>query len=263
VAYQAAVDAASAKVDVATQAMTQAQIVSPILGHVVAVNLKVGDKVSSGSSTADIVVQGPSGYEVSTTVTVDQLTSLKIGQAAQVLPDGSTVSLPGKVVSIGVTTSSSSSTTYPVVIGFTEQVASLRNGSTAAVAIELDKAARGLAVPTSALTVVNGQHLVSVLVKGQATTKIVQIGAVGTDYTAIKSGLEAGDVVVLADMAQPLPASASETGTNTNTRTRGAGGAGGFGGFGGGGGGGGGGFGGFGGGGGGRGGFGGAGRGGG
>ena len=39
------------------------------------------------------------------------------------------------------------------------------------------------------------------------TTVTVEVGAIGTDHTEVVDGLDAGDEVVLADLAQPLPSS--------------------------------------------------------
>ena len=77
---------------------------------------------------------GPGGYEVATTVTVDDLPDVKIGQAATITLDGSSAVLSGEVVRIGVAPASSTSdTTYPVVVAITEASKDLRNGATASV----------------------------------------------------------------------------------------------------------------------------------
>ncbi len=61
---------------------------------------------------------------------------------------------------------------------------------------------------------------VTVLADGRTTRTRVGIGAVGPDYTQLTSGIEAGAVVVLADLSEAVPAS------STTTRFGGAGGAG-------------------------------------
>ena len=73
VAYQSAVDAATANVTVAQQALAQATVVSPIDGTVVAVNLRPGTTASAGSTTQTIVVvEGAGGFEATTTVSLDR-----------------------------------------------------------------------------------------------------------------------------------------------------------------------------------------------
>ena len=81
VSYQKAVDAATAKVAVAQQALDQATITTPIAGKVVAVNMTVGGSVSD-ATTQNIVVQGAGGFEATTTVGVDDVAKVKVGQRA-------------------------------------------------------------------------------------------------------------------------------------------------------------------------------------
>jgi HlyD family secretion protein len=211
-AYQKAVDAAEANLAVAQQAVLQAIIVSPIAGTVVAVNMAPGDSVTAGSTTATIVIAGTGGYEAVTMVKVTDLPKLKVGQSAVVQPDGTTSTITGKVANIGlVSTSSSTGTTYPVTIGFSGDTGELHNGGTASVAITTASADAGLAVPSSAVHANNGTYTVTTL-EGDTTKDVtVEIGAIGPEWTEIKSGLNAGQTVVLADLEQPLPSSATSS----------------------------------------------------
>jgi HlyD family secretion protein len=243
VAYQSSVDAATYAVAAAQQAVDAATMASPIAGTVVGVNLQAGDTVSANSSTKDVVVQGNGGYEISTSVSVDNLGSVAIGQPATLVADGSHRALPGKVVSIGVVPASTTTTAtlYHVIVGLENPDAALHDGATGTVSIITKQAHAALAVPTSAVTTTGNRHTVSVLRGGTPTVVAVQTGVMGNQWTEITSGLQAGDAVVLADVGAPLPGSATaSTGTNTGTPTRfggfggaGAGGGGGLGGFGG------------------------------
>jgi HlyD family secretion protein len=231
VAYQKAVDAAAAEVAVAEQAAAQASLVSPITGTVQQVDLAVGDSVSPGSSAAAVVIVGSGGYEVPTTVTVDDLPDLDLGQAVTILADGTDEPVEGEVVGIGtVGSSSGSATTYPVTVALTDQPDGFRNGTTASLSIVTARTADAVAVPTSAVTVEGGRATVTVLDDGKPSEVTVQTGAVGEVWTEITDGLDVGQTVVLADLDAPLPTSATDTQT-----TGGFGGpGGGFGGFGGG-----------------------------
>jgi multidrug efflux pump subunit AcrA (membrane-fusion protein) len=212
VAYQKAVDAAAAEVAVAEQAAAQATLISPIAGTVQQVGIAAGDAVTAGSSTAAVVVVGDGGYEVTTTVTVDDLPDLEPGQAVTVLADGSDAPADGEVVGIGtVGTSSGSATTYPVTIGLTDPPEGLRNGNTASLSIVTARTDDAVAVPTSAVTVDGGRATVTVLDDGSPTEVTVQTGAVGETWTEITDGLDVGQTVVLADLDAPLPSSATDT----------------------------------------------------
>jgi len=220
VADQAAADAAQANVTAAQQDLAQAAVVSPIDGTVAAVNMKVGDHVGAASSTENIVVVGPGGYEVTTTVPVTDIGNVKLADAAKVVPDGSASAIDGKVVSIGVVpTTSGSTTTYPVVIGLNGSPDGLRNGIDASVTITLNEVNGVLAVPTSAVRTAGAGafHIVMVLSGSKTQTMPVQVGAIGPDLTEIKSGLSEGQQVVVADLNAPLP-------SNSTTRLGGGGG---------------------------------------
>ncbi|MBV8982437.1 MAG: biotin/lipoyl-binding protein [Acidimicrobiia bacterium] len=224
VADQAAADAAQANVTAAQQDLAQGTIVSPIDGTVAAVNMKAGDHVGAASTTENIVVVGPGGYEVTTTVPVTDIGNVKLADVASVVPDGAGSAIDGKVVSIGVVpTTSGSTTTYPVVIGLNGSPEGLRNGGDADVTITLNQVTGVLAVPTSAVRTAGAGafHIVQVLTGSTTRTTPVQVGAVGPDLTEIKSGLQEGQQVVIADLNAPLP---------SNTLTRGFGGGGGLGG---------------------------------
>jgi HlyD family secretion protein len=220
-AYQKAVDAAAADVAVAEQAIAQATIVSPIAGTVQAVDLAVGDTVSAGSTTANIVVVGAGGFEVTTTVSVDQVPQVQVGQPATFLPDGSKHALGGKVTSIALApTTSSGATSYHVVVGLDDPGAALNNGSTGSVAIVTKTSRAALAVPTSAVTAAGTRHTVTVLDGDTPTRTLVQVGVVGDTWTEITGGVHAGQTVVLADRDEPLPGSATSS-SNGSTSTNG------------------------------------------
>jgi hypothetical protein len=238
VAAQQSVDAATAAVAAAQQSVDQATVTSPIAGTVVAVNMQVGDHVTATSSTENIVVQGTGGYQVTTTVNVDNIPQVAIGQDATVVPDGTHHALDGKVVAISVAPAATTTTTtlYRVVVGLTDPTAKLENGATGTVSIMTKQARASVAVPTSAVTTTRNRHFVTVVSGGTTTVTPVQVGVLGDRWTQITSGLQAGQQVMLADRGAPLPgsATASSNGTTTNPfagRFGGfGGGAGGFGG---------------------------------
>ncbi len=225
VSYQKAVDAAESEVAVAQQAIAQATIVSPLVGTVQAVNLAVGDSVTAGSTTANVVVVGPGGFEATTLVSVDDVTDVKVGQAAILLPDGSKRPLAGTVSSISLAPDPAASTTsYRVVIGLTDSDTTLSNGSTGSLAIVTQSSRAGLAVPTSAITSTGNRHTVTVLDGGTTERVAVEVGVVGETWTEIASGLKAGQQVVLADISEPLPGSATESsGSNSQNQFPGGG----------------------------------------
>lgn len=216
-AAERAVAAAQADLAVAEQARAQATLTAPAAGTVVAVSLQPGATVSASSSSATVVVVVDPAMEASTTVTVDQVHDVQVGQVASVVPDGRTEALAGKVSHLAVTPDTSGTTpTYRVTIAFDRPVTDLGNGSTAAVTITLGSVADAMAVPTSAIATTGGLRTVSVLDGDAVQIARVQVGVVGDTWTEITSGLAEGQTVVLADLAEPLPSSATDAATTSN-----------------------------------------------
>ena len=211
-ADQAAVDAANAEVAVAQQNLAAATLVSPLTGMVANIGLTVGQPAGQ----QHIVVIGPGANQVTTAVSDTQAGQIKPGQQATVTPDGSTTALTGQVTSIGLlaSTTSSGSPSYPVTISLPSSADALFSGATASVSIITSTAGAAVTVPTSAVHLQGSFATVSVLVNGQPQPKRVALGVIGASVTEIRSGLNAGDEVVLADLSQPLPTS------NTNSRGR-------------------------------------------
>jgi HlyD family secretion protein len=207
-------------VAVAQQAVAQATISSPIPGTVVAVNVAPGQSVSAGSTSANVIVEGAGGFEVSTSIGIDSIPRVKVGQNAQVTPDGARRARVARVSSIGVAPDpSSTATRYVVFLALENPNAKLNNGSTATVSIVTGDAKGGLAVPTSAVTTNGSRHTVEVLRGGTPTTKRIRIGVSGPIWTEVRSGLRRGDEVVVADLSEPLPSSATSSTNGDQNQT--------------------------------------------
>jgi RND family efflux transporter MFP subunit len=212
IAYQSAVDAASLQVEVATQALAQAIIVSPITGTVTAVNIETGDDITGASDTETIVIEGSGGYEATLMVSINDIDEIEVGQSTTLVADGSTESVAGEVVQISSIPAEANTTTYRVTVGLDDQASTLHNGNIGNIGIVTGNAESVMAVPTSAISLDGTSHTVSVVnTDGTLTTVTVQVGVVGGTWTEITSGdLSIGQQVVLADLDEPLPGSATE-----------------------------------------------------
>jgi multidrug efflux pump subunit AcrA (membrane-fusion protein) len=220
-ADQASVDSTNADLAAANQNLSAATLTSPIAGTVAQVGVTTGQTVAGASTQADIVIIGPGSDEVTTTVTDTQVGQVHTGQTATITPDGTNLRLSGQVTQVGILGSSSSSggVTYPVTISLDQTPQQLFAGATAAVSINTGAAHAAVAVPTSAVHTAGARRFVTVLRNGQITVAPVTVGVVGATLTEIRSGLRAGDQVVIANLKDPLPTS--------NTGLRGFGGGGG------------------------------------
>lgn len=208
---EGAVVDARADLDAARQALDQATLASPIAGTVIAVSLEAGASVTASSTTAVVVVAGTAELEATTTVGIDDIEDVRVGQPATVLPDGRAEPLSGTVSSIAVSpTTSGTTASYGVVVRFDEPVTDLGNGSTATVTIVTASIPDAVAVPLSALRTEGQRHAVTVLDGETLRPTVVSVGVVGDTWAEVTDGLTVGQAVVLADLAEPLPSSATD-----------------------------------------------------
>ena len=187
----------------------------------IAVNIAPGDSVSAGSTTETIVIQGAGGYEATTTVSLAKVAEVQVGATATVLPDGSSTAFSGKVVSVAVvpTTSTTGTSSFAVAIALDGDTSALHNGGIGSVAIVTGSTAATLAVPTSAVTTDGSTHTVQVDDGTTVTATRVGVGVIGPVWTQITSGLAEGQQVVLAELDKPLPSSATSSSNSTTGRS--------------------------------------------
>lgn len=227
-ADQAAVDAANADVRAATQQLARATLTSPLDGTVAAIGFVPGQRVGAGSSTATVVVVAPGGEQASASVSDADVDQVRVGLRALITPAAGGAPLDGTVTAIGLIgqASSSGSVSYPVTIAVGPGARGLPNGAAVSVAIQVRQVNGVLTVPSSAIRSAGTRSVVQVLRTGKSTPLLVTVGAQGALRSEIRSGLAAGDQVILADLSTPLP-----TATTKNLRGLRGGGRGGAGGI--------------------------------
>lgn len=224
---QASIDTAEANLTEAEQSLHAATLTSPIGGTVVSVGISEGDTVSAGSSTEVITILGTNSYEIEATLDSSQISSVKVGQSADVEIDGVDGNVVGTVSQVGPVQSSSSGYSYPVIVALPASAASeMHPGSTANVTITTGAESNVVAVPTSAVQTLGSRSYVMEISKDGLTRKFITIGMIGDTYTQVKSGLSPGQSVVLVDYAEAVPSSSSNT--SLSSVLGGGGGAGGF-----------------------------------
>ena len=237
---QAAVTTAEDALSSTQANLASATLRSSIAGTVGSVTLVSG----SSSGGMSVVIVGTGAVAVTVNVPLASMATVRVGQKANVTPQGATTSAPGTVTSISLlpaTTSSTSSTAggkataqgtgtgqaaatssspvYPAVILVPDALPALASGSRADVSLLIGTASNVLNVPNSALTPLgNGQALALAFKKGVATRAMVKTGFAGTLATEVTSGLTAGQQVALADLSTALPTN------TTNARRFGVGG---------------------------------------
>ena len=253
-ATTASINAAAATVQVKENALTQAEttlasatLTAPFDGIVAEVNVAVGDSTGSSggsssggsgssgsgssgsggsgagsnaqgsSSSAAVVVISKGEFTVSTSVSSGDIASVARGLQAVITPSGASQPIYGTVTSVGVVASTSSGTsTFPVVIGVTGTHDDLRAGSSVSVEIVTAQLSDVIAVPTLALTSTNGTTTVTKLVDGNEVSAPVTTGEVIGNQTVITEGLDEGDQIVMSGFraAEGTGATGTQRGQN-------------------------------------------------
>ncbi len=189
----------------ANQNLAAATLTAPISGTVAQVTLTRGS-VASTSSGVTIIGEGAGHF--TSTVTLTQLPSLKVGDAVSVLPIGLSTPLSGTVTNIGLlpASTSSSTPTYPITVTVSYGVSTLPEGDRASLTVSTATAKNALTVPASAVTTsTSGVTQVNVLNGSTVTPTKVTLGLVGQGRAQILTGLARDQAVVLADVAEALP----------------------------------------------------------
>ncbi len=229
---------ASAKAQLAAATMT-----SPIDGAVAEVNLTVGESVSgnssdggsdtgstsgattsgsstSSSSSAQVLVISTNSWIVDATVDATSVGLIKTGEQAQLTVTGASDVVYGTIASIGLVSSSSSGTaSYPVVIDVTGSPSGLHDGASVTAALIYKQVSNAVVVSTLALhRNTSGGQYVEKQVNGKIVQTPVQVGISSGGQTEITSGLSAGDKIVVPQLQR------TTGGASTGTRgTNGAG----------------------------------------
>ncbi|HJP89447.1 MAG TPA: efflux RND transporter periplasmic adaptor subunit [Candidatus Limnocylindrales bacterium] len=189
-------------------------LVAPGDGVVTAVNLAVGADAPSGAAITLL----SSDLVVTTSVVESDIAAIKADQTATVDVSALDASLRGTVASIdpvGSGSGSGSVVSYAVKVALDAPPAGLRPGMSADITITAASATGVLAIPSRALTGNAGNYTVRVVAAdGSVSTRTVEVGLVTSSLAEIKSGLQAGEMVVTG------------TSSNQNSVTNGFGGGG-------------------------------------
>lgn len=218
---QASIDEARAEVATANADLRQATLRSPINGAVTAVTIHHGDAVGSGSaSSPEVEVVGAGQDQVALALSDTEIRHVRVGMPATVVADGTSRSVTGHVatINVGGTESDTGAVSYPVTVTMPNSP-NLVNGAAAAVTVVVSTVHDVLTVPTSAVHHSGSATYVEVLGAGTPARRTVTIGAIGAARTEVRSGLTAGQRVVLANLDQSVPSSSSTlTGRNFGRR---------------------------------------------
>jgi peptidoglycan hydrolase-like protein with peptidoglycan-binding domain len=164
--------------------------------------VSLGSSVGSGTALASLYYPGQ--LEAQAQVGQADITSLKVGQKAQLTIDGHTGTITGTITSISQQPASSSSAAggssstveYTVTLKLKSIPSYAREGMTGSLEVIIAQRQNVLIVPTSAVTGTTSTSYVRVLMNGQPAYRQVQTGMATASLTEITGGLAAGETVI-------------------------------------------------------------------
>jgi macrolide-specific efflux system membrane fusion protein len=176
--------------------LSHATLVAPADGIVTVINLTVG----ATAPTADAIDVASTTYQVTANVVESDVSSLTVGQPATVTVTSINADLTGTVTAIAPVAETSTTggvVNYAVTVSLNSPPATLRPGMTADVTVTTASATGVLAVPAAAIRGTSGAYNVLVLTAaGTPESRPVTVGLMTSSLVEIKSGLNAGEVVI-------------------------------------------------------------------
>jgi macrolide-specific efflux system membrane fusion protein len=175
-------------------------VIAPINGTIIQRNVESGQTFT----TSDPVLVMSDRLTVKAQVDETDLAQIKLGQKADIVLDAySGDIIPAKVKRIAYdATTVNNVTTYTVDILPDKTPEFMRSGMTANVTFDTASQNQVLAVPSSAIKIEKGKMVVLVAGPngGESVKKEVRTGASDGKLTEIKSGLEAGEMVLIPSL---------------------------------------------------------------
>ena len=185
-------------VDNAKSALDATELIAPISGTVTSLSLSVGQQVDT--STVITISQLSQPYIVDAYIDETDWRTAQVGNKVYITFDLlSAKTFPGTVSMVYPALDSSSETPLVHLLVQLDQSLSqnLPTGSQATVEVIGGTAQGAVIIPASALhKTINGGYEVNVLQSGRQIKKQVQVGLQGTLNVEIKSGLDAGEIVI-------------------------------------------------------------------
>jgi macrolide-specific efflux system membrane fusion protein len=194
-------------------------LTAPIAGTVTAVNGAVGSSSSgssassggsntaasgtasssSGSGSGFVQLADLSKLQINAGFAEADATKLKAGQVATITWSAlSGTRATGKVATISPTaTTTNNVNSYAVTISLDALPDGVRLGQSTTAVVTIAEAQNVLRIPSAALRTAGGQRTVQVQVNGQPQERQVEVGITGGGFVEIRTGLQAGDQVVI------------------------------------------------------------------
>lgn len=180
----------------ASDGMSNYVVTSPISGYVTSVSVDVGGLASPGVPAATIA--NIDKLEIDTSISESIINKIKVGDKVNVVVSSvSDTPFTGTVTALSPAPATGS-LTYPMKVTLDNETAAVKPGMFAEVVITSDKVDGVIALPSKAVLIKSGKTVVATIEGGKKVVfKDVVVGVDNGTLTEIKSGVKAGDTVVI------------------------------------------------------------------
>ena len=196
-AAQAQVDQAQAQLQTAENAYADNIITSPIDGTITAVDTKIGETVAPQKEV--LVVLDQNSLHVESDISESSITEIKAGQNIDMTLDafGPDQHFSGTVLSIDpAATVQQGVIDYRIVSSIPKDAVGIKPGMTVNITILISDTPNVLAVPNRLIQSSGRQKFVTILRNNKSVNVNIETGAVGDNFTEVKSGLNQGDQLI-------------------------------------------------------------------
>lgn len=166
---------------------------------------------SSGTQSIGTITRQQNNLQASVSLTEMDVTKVTAGQKVTITLDAfPDKTFTGKVLLVDTNGKISSNvTSYPAIIGFDSDPGNIYTNMAVSAKIITNVKDDVISVPVAAISTVNDQKIVKVLINGQVTPKNVEIGQSNGLQTEITSGINEGDVVITSTVSSAKKTSGS------------------------------------------------------
>lgn len=190
------VDQAQIAYDNAVSNKQKLVIKAPVSGTVTTVNFDEGEMVSQGGPA--FIISNTNTLEVQIQVTENDLKQFKVGEKVAVKVGGESVTGTIKLVS---TVTDPKTDLYTVTLSIANQEGKFFAGMSAEIELTLAKSEDTIIIPKKAVFIEEGKPYVYVCRDNKATKVAIERGLENIDTVAVKSGLNAEDILVIGGIS--------------------------------------------------------------
>lgn len=195
---QALVKQAEVELAQARQNLSKATLVAPYTGVIVSINVEVGDRVAASSNP--VIEMMDIQYLVAEINVPEALVGrVLVGDMAQVKAAGTTTPVSGLVVAVNQMVEPQTRS-FKVRVAIDNQLRTFKAGQFAKVVLSIGTGhSDALTIPNASIVFADGQPTVFAVDGDRVLRKRVELGLSANDRTEVRSGLDAGTLVVTDD----------------------------------------------------------------